>query len=201
MNYKDPLFAHIESEEFNGEDKGNYYTNSVHQITIVNEVDNLSRNTDNMTDNVGYAGEPDVEENYVSRPLIFFYDGPEDVNKETGANSTRESQVLTFVLNEDFRGIIFAPYSPVKIIVKDHAHKFRGCIVAASILDEYGNVLDNQMPGSEKEDGATETLQGFHERLGFSEAHYDTFGLVKLRYYRDPNMDVVYLTPRSKITI
>ena len=198
LNRKDPLFAHIESEEFNGEDKGNYYTNSVHQITIVNQADNYAGNADNMTDNVGYREYDDLDENYVTRPLIFFYDGPEDVNKETGANSTRESQVLTFELQADFRGILFAPYSPVKII--GNGHRFRGCIVAKSILDKDGNVLNYEMPENEKVDGATDILQNFPARVGFSEARYDTFGLVKLRNYANPAKDVIYLTPRSKIT-
>ena len=194
MNYKDPLFAHIESEEFNGEDKGNYYTNSVHQITIVNEVDNYADNADNMTDNVGYREYDDLEENYVTRPLIFFYDGPEDVNKETVANSTRESQVLTFELQADFRGILFAPYSPVKII--GNGHNFRGCIVAESILNKYGIVLDDKMPNNHGNSVDDQILQDFcSDWLDLGEVFYDTFGLVKLRNYANPAKDVIYLTP------
>lgn len=99
---------------------------------------------------------------------------------------------------ENGADVVGLAYSPVKIV--GNGHKFRGCIVAKSILDKDGNVLDDEMPGNEKVDGATDILQNFPARVGFSEARYDTFGLVKLRNYANPAKDVIYLPPRSKIT-
>lgn len=55
------------------------------------------------------------------RPMIFFYEGPEEY-------TYRHSQPVILNLNHDFRGIVFAPRSPVAI--NGNGHNFEGFVVA-----------------------------------------------------------------------
>ncbi|WP_303839485.1 hypothetical protein [Selenomonas ruminantium] len=43
-------------------------------------------------------------------------------------------------------------------------------------------------------------LSGIYSNLGLHETTYDGFGVVSLRYYPNPLLDIIYLTERSKIT-
>lgn len=118
----DPLYIRIESETVLN---SKYYhtptgltlnrsnMSSVRQIIININEDNFNANND--------------------RPLIFFYDGPEKgtVNQSDGkpikGESVRQSQPVILNLNKDFRGILFAPNSPV--VINGNGHKFEGFVV------------------------------------------------------------------------
>lgn len=168
-NTQDPLFVRIESEEFNK----NNVANSVRDISIINKVDNTSSSY---------------------RPLIFFYDGPMDMEGKRGVG--RKSHTVVFELREDFKGMLFAPNSPVQ--VKGNGHKFQGFIIAQSILGPDGKVLD--MPYSQMED-TDGSLQKFYTKLGFGEGTgYDDFDVVGLNVYKNPGKDIVFLTARADIT-
>ena len=137
---KDPLYMRIESEELNEADLDR-------QNTTVRQI--------NININVSNTGEKD-------RPLVIFYEGPDrglteaydqaeisgnqTVNpKETyGELTLRDPQPLVLNLNADFRGILFAPNSPV--IIKGNGHKFEGFVVAKEFYtgttssDSYGSL-------------------------------------------------------------
>lgn len=118
----DPLYIRIESETVLN---SKYYhtptgltlnrsnMSSVRQIIININEENFNANND--------------------RPLIFFYDGPEKgtVNQSDGkpikGESVRQSQPVILNLNKDFRGILFAPNSPV--VINGNGHKFEGFVV------------------------------------------------------------------------
>ena len=57
--------------------------------------------------------------------MIIYYFGPQDSDEEV--NAGRTSLPVTFELNADFKGILFAPYSP--IIVKGNGHKIQGLVI------------------------------------------------------------------------
>lgn len=119
----DPLLVKIESEDINYKLTGNntvFYAASARKITIKIDADNTA-------------------EKY--RPLIIYYYGPEDFNGYTADNpeygkiddkiaGKREARLVTLELNEDFKGILFAPNSPVTII--PHGHTIRGLVIAKS---------------------------------------------------------------------
>lgn len=107
----DPLYARIESETI----KRNKYNaaghksfNSVHQIIINVTFPNTAAD---------------------DRPIIFFYDGPEKIDENS---SVRNSKPLILNLNADFRGVIYAPNSPV--VVSGNNHSFEGFIVAKEFV-------------------------------------------------------------------
>ena len=108
----DPLFARIESEPIKWEpfySKSHTDWSSVHQIIINVNVSNFDEEND--------------------RPIIFFYDGP----KKFDDNSpVRDSKPVILNLNANFRGVIYAPNSPV--IVIGNGHKFKGFIIAKEFL-------------------------------------------------------------------
>ncbi len=106
----DPLFARIESEPIKWEPYYTSYTswNSVRQFFI----------------NVNCANSKDED-----RPIIFFYDGPRKIDENS---HIRDSKPIIFNLNADFRGVIYAPNSPV--VVAGNNHKFTGFIVAKKFL-------------------------------------------------------------------
>lgn len=108
----DPLFARIESEPIKWEE---YYStdhkdwNSVRQFFI----------------NVNCANSKEG----VDRPIIFFYDGPRKIDENS---HIRDSKPIIFNLNADFRGVIYAPNSPV--VVAGNGKKFEGFVVAKKFL-------------------------------------------------------------------
>ena len=76
------------------------------------------------------------------RPIVFFYEVPED----------EKSLPLILNLNADFRGVLFAPNSPV--VVNGNGYEFKGFIIAKSFVeldtegekftpieDEHGNTI------------------------------------------------------------
>jgi len=185
-NLLDPLFVRLESEEYNTKGGLGWVTNTVREISINIQADNTVKNG---------AGD------YQYRPMIFFYDGPVGENDERGVG--RKSRTVTLTLEEDFRGILFAPNSPVH--VEGNGHKFQGIIIAEKFVDANGNTIDTpNHTGLDYSalDSATEAeLQSFYAKLGFSKAKYDDFRAVRLNVYNNPNMDVAYTTDRSGITI
>ena len=138
----DPLLVHIESEELSA---GNS-TNSVRKININIQADNTVK---------------DLMGHYKYRPLVFFYEGPS--LKEGVAVGSRVSQPVTLNLEKDFRGILFAPNSPV--CIKGNGHKLQGFVVAKEFIDEEGNTL---------------TFPGDYDKLNLSDREFDTFGLVNI---------------------
>ena len=113
---QDPLYVRIESEELN-EGTNDRYGTLVRQIWL------------------------NVDENYKAennRPMVIFYEGPDrglseaydavDLSNGQAPNPSarypglrmRNSQPVILNLNADFKGILFAPNSPVAIIGKEH---------------------------------------------------------------------------------
>lgn len=119
-----PLWLRIESEELN-EGGGDKQNTTVRQIFINVNADNTGQNY---------------------RPLVIFYDGPDraqlDGDVDTGKNQTvkekypnlkvRDPLPVILNLNADFKGILFAPNSPVVII--GNGHKMLGFVVAKSFV-------------------------------------------------------------------
>lgn len=58
------------------------------------------------------------------RPIVLFYEGPKDAQ--------RESLPVILNLNADFRGILYAPNSPV--VINGNAHEFQGFVIADSFV-------------------------------------------------------------------
>ena len=125
---EDPLYVRIESEELN-EGNNDRYGTLVRQIWL------------------------NVEKNYTaegSRPMVIFYEGPdrglsEAYDKEeleTGQApnpserypflTKRDSEPVILNLNADFKGILFAPNSPVAII--GNGHKLEGFVIAQKFV-------------------------------------------------------------------
>ena len=186
-NRQDPLFVRIESEEFNSSDNGRAtnsasggVTNSVRDISININVDNTAK----------------VNDEYIYRPMVFFYEGPMDADGNHGVG--RKSNTVVLELNADFRGIIYAPNSPVQ--VKGNGHEFNGYIIAQRIIGPNGEDLTDKMP-SRQNNETNATLQAFYDKLDLSDAKYDDFDVVKLTVYKKPEKDVIYLTSRARITV
>lgn len=111
----DPLFARIESEPIKWEPyygKDHKDWNSVRQFFI--NVNCTNYKSENENDD---------------RPIIFFYDGPRKINEDS---DVRDSKPVILNLNKDFRGVIYAPNSPV--VVAGNGNKFEGFIVAKKFL-------------------------------------------------------------------
>ncbi|SEH32370.1 TadE/TadG family type IV pilus assembly protein [Selenomonas sp. KH1T6] len=179
-NLQDPLYVMIESEEFN--ETG--VNNTIHDINI-----NITADNTGMTDG-----------KYDFRPIVFAYEGPVDVEGKRGEG--RKSNTVVVNLGADFRGIIFAPNSSVRINVtgEDREYrKFQGIIIAKSLVDGAGNEIT--MPADEvTTDNAAEFQDFYRNTLNLKGAVYDDFGVVKLNVYK-PEKDIFYLTSRASITI
>lgn len=124
----DPLYVRIESEELNEAD-GDRQNTTVRQMFI-----NVNKANTGSSD----------------RPLIIFYEGPDrgltegvddsDKNssqsgspKEAYPNlSWRDSKPVILNLNADFRGILFAPNSPV--VINGNGKNFYGFVVAREFV-------------------------------------------------------------------
>ena len=121
----DPLLVKIESEDINDVTSGDntqFFASSTRNLKLKIDVDNTG---------IQY------------RPLIIYYYGPEDRYGNTGDNQTgvkRESRLVTLELNADFKGILFAPNSPVTI--KTNGHKIRGLVIAKSYQLENGTTIN-----------------------------------------------------------
>ncbi len=187
-NILDPLFVRIESEEYNTGSSGtSWVTNTVRDIFINIQADNTIKSN----------GE------YIYRPMLFFYEGPVGENNERGVG--RKSRTVNLTLDEDFRGILYAPNSPV--YVKGNGHKFQGYIIAERFVDENGNTINtpennySEFNYSDLNPALAAEWQEFYTKLGLGEAKYDDFRAVRLNVYNNPNMDVAYTTSRAKETI
>ena len=124
----DPLYVRIESEELNEAD-GDRQNTSIRQMFI-------NVNTSNTASN--------------ARPLVIFYEGPdrgltegvddsERADNQSGSPkeaypnlSWRDSQPVILNLNADFRGILFAPNSPV--VINGNGKNFYGFVVAKEFV-------------------------------------------------------------------
>lgn len=107
----DPLFARIESEPIKWEP---YYSTSHKDWNSVRQFFINVNCTNYQEDN---------------RPIIFFYDGPRKIDEDS---DVRDSKPIILNLNADFRGVIYAPNSPV--VVVGNNNKFEGFIVAKKFL-------------------------------------------------------------------
>ena len=115
-NPYDILWVRIESEAFipvqwfgvSGKDNHFEYK-SVRQIVINAAEDNTIME----------------EGKYKYRPYVMFYDGPEKIDMDS---PIRNSKPVILNLNANFRGILFAPNSPV--IINDNGYTFEGFVVA-----------------------------------------------------------------------
>lgn len=71
-----------------------------------------------------------------TRPVVIFYDGPEkghSENKDENGKHLRDSQPVILNFYADFRGILFAPNSPVAI--NGNNHNFEGFVVAKEFVE------------------------------------------------------------------
>lgn len=180
-NRQDPLFVRIESEEFNSSDNGRVsnsasggVTNSVRDIVININADNTVK----------------INEQYRDRPIIFFYEGPVDADGNHGVG--RKSNTVVVELTKNFRGIIFAPNSPVQI--KGNTKEFYGFVIAESFIDPDGNVLED--PGN-RSAANKPVLQEFFRNFNLSNAKYDDFDAVKLHIYKKPGQDAFFTTEQA----
>jgi hypothetical protein len=185
-NKLDPLFIRLESEEYNTVGGRGWVTNTVRDISINIKAANT---------------ETDLDGDYKYRPMLFFYDGPVGENNERGVG--RKSKTVNLTLDADFRGILFAPNSPVH--VEGNGHKFQGIIIAEKFVDAAGNEIETPnhtgIDYSRLNPALAGEFQSFYARLGFSDAQYDDFRAVRLNIYSTPLKDVAYTTDRAGITI
>lgn len=120
----DPLYAFIEQEtiakSFQRSDGKNFdrnQMNTVRQLIINVAVTNTQKDS---------SGE------YINRPIVFFYEGPEKATPEDvddGGKHIRDSKPVILNLFADFRGIIFAPNSP--ICINGNGFKLEGFAVGS----------------------------------------------------------------------
>jgi len=193
-NKIDPLFIRLESEEYNTGSGTSWVTNTVRDISINIKADNTEKTLSGV---------------YKYRPMIFFYDGPvgedEDGDGIGERGKGRKSRTVMLTLEEDFRGILFAPNSPVH--VEGNGHKFQGIIIAEKFVDANGDTIEtpennySEFNYSNLNPALAAEWQEFYTKLGLGEAKYDDFHAVRLNVYNNPNMDVAYTTDRSGITI
>lgn len=201
----DVLYARIESEPMNADGS---YSSSIRQIVININASNWSED---------------------KRPIIFFYDGPEDFNRnvrdpmDESESTGRDSNPIILNLQADFRGILFAPNSP--IAVEGNGHRFEGFIVGKSFvqldkdektvhsnlklkLDGTGNVQYKSLdegstqlaPQSIDPDWHTDDLMYNASAFNLKSSTYSSFNQVRLINYKNWNdgyADNFFLTNRS----
>lgn len=141
------------------------------------------------------------------RPIILFYDGPE----------YDESLPVILRLNNDFRGVLYAPNSPVVIIGNNNA--FHGFVVAESFIqpvikevkDEYDNVISKDLVIDEfgevqyqkNLDGTYRTVDNFAlSTFDLIESEFDSFNLVNFEEYTVANTygmaNNLFMTEKAK---
>ncbi|MBR5914689.1 MAG: Tad domain-containing protein [Selenomonadaceae bacterium] len=171
-NPYDALWVRVESEAFIplkmlGVNKANHVQyKSVRQII-------LNMNGDNTV--------KDENGNYKYRPVVMFYMGPEKIDM---SSSVRNSKPIILNLNADFRGILFAPYSPV--ILNANGHKFYGFIVAK----EYRKFTVNKNEGHKVKHNKSNEMyiddygEVFSERTDIEKCgDYDSFNIMSFEDY------------------
>lgn len=142
----DPLFARIEQELIRTDLTGSWHTTSVRQIII-----NVNRSNTNTYDAGGA-----YPRQYRDRPIVFFYEGPMKLNAadvDEHGRHIRDSLPVILNLNQDFRGVLFAPNSPV--VVVGHNKNFQGFVVAKSFVELDTSVYVQQPDGSYMKGGKT----------------------------------------------
>ena len=188
MDPYDILWVRIESEAFIplkmlGINKSSHYDyKSVRQIVLNINEDNTTKVKDNdgnvVKDEYGRVL-------YKYRPMVIFYDGPEKINMNS---STRDSKPVILNLNANFRGILFAPNSPV--VLNDNGRNFDGFIVAkkyykfvknlgsgyTEVTNNY-NGYKNEMYVNEY--GEVQFTSDSREKYG----NYDTFNILSFSNY------------------
>ena len=139
----DPLLVRIESEDITRlhsySNENLFYASSVRALTLKINIDNMANS---------------------NRPLIIYYFGPQD--SDENVNAGRVSQPVTLELNANFKGILFAPYSPV--IIKDNGnnHKIKGMVIGKSFILN-GITVNPWLPHLWKELGFTENRIEFDD--------------------------------------
>ena len=160
----DPLLVRIESEDtrriHSYSSEKTFYTSSVRTLTLKIEVDNTARE---------------------NRPLIIYYFGPQD--SDENVNGGRTSQPVTLELNANFKGMLFAPYSPV--IIKSNGHKIQGLVVGDHFIDKDGSRLNY-------------TGEVLNQKLGFSSGSvtFNDFDMLNLPE-KVKNASNVFLTSKQ----
>ena len=177
----DPLYIQIEREPIVSTlgFKDMIQLNSVRQIII-------NINESNMV-----SGDDSEKHSYINRPLVIFYNGPEynveadDYNAAEKTSDVRKSQPVILNLNADFRGILFAPYSPV--IIVGNNHKFEGFVVAKSFQKLKTN------DDFRSESGLTEFTTSDGSKLYAKYSDTKDISQVPLSSINDINEDVLIL--------
>lgn len=119
----DILWGRIESEPMlSRPDAVNGYTNYMPKVvTGLSSVRQIIINVNSSNYNTGSV-------NY--RPVIIFYDGPERYSSES---HIRDSKPVILNLGKPFRGVLYAPNSPV-VIVGNAKNQFKGFVVAKKYM-------------------------------------------------------------------
>jgi len=175
-NVIDVLYVRIESEPMlhnpdliNSEAKSKYApkvkaTDGGIGITGLNSVNQIIININKPNDAVN------------KRPVVIFYDGPEtnDVycDEESEKKHVRDSLPVILNLNAPFRGVLYAPNSPVVIIgnAKDY---FRGFVVAKKYMrlkdeSDYKSDYESRPKYTNREDLSLYGLRTYYDSNGNS---------------------------------
>ena len=165
----DPLLVRVESEDINYThaftSENIFYASSVRKFTFKIDANNMSSEY---------------------RPLVIFYYGPQDLDKKVASEGgKRESQPVTLELNADFKGILFAPNSPV--IIKRNGHKIKGFVIGESFLDENGNTINPNKSALYRQIGFTD-----------SDVEFDDFELFGLNEKYGTDLNVILTSEQAK---
>lgn len=119
----DILWGRIESEPMlSRPDAVNGYTNYMTKVvTGLSSVRQIIINVNSSNYDTGSV---------TYRPVIIFYDGPERYSSES---HIRDSKPVILNLGKPFRGVLFAPNSPV-VVVGNAKNQFKGFVVAKSYM-------------------------------------------------------------------
>lgn len=156
-------------------------TDSARQVIIYVKVSNMNESTD--------------------RPIVLFYEGP----------VYDKSLPVIVNLNADFRGVLFAPNSPV--VINGNDHEFKGFVIADSYVelmteDDYWtdeNFVDRYFDSDNVEYfktgygvfvddfGEVQYKKGSIDPKKFNlVAEFDSFGLVKFETYKPENTKIFF---------
>ena len=167
----DILWVRIESEAFlplkmlgiTDKDSFSQYK-SVRQIILNINEDNTEKDSDGK---------------FKYRPFVMFYDGPEKIDM---SSNIRKPRPIILNLNKDFRGILFAPNSPV--IINDNGHKFFGFIVAKEYRKLTFGIGHEVKHENANKMCVNDFGEIFSERTDqMSCGEYNTFGIVSFENY------------------
>lgn len=119
----DILWGRIESEPmlFYPDALNGYATHMKKKVSALSSVRQITINVNSSNYNTGSV---------TYRPVIIFYDGPERYSLD---DPIRESKPVILNLGEPFRGVLYAPNSPV-VIIGNAKDQFKGFVVAKSYM-------------------------------------------------------------------